>query len=128
MYKVIPMPVSLFWYDDTHREIIIRFRDQWTWAQFYAADIGSRKLMYDVPHPVSVVMDTRGAMLPPPELPAHLLAITRHSHPNLRHLIILRDTDYAKWLVELLQRYRHKDTHRVFHATTLEDALQVSRS
>lgn len=121
------MPITLAWHDHTWQEIIVTFDGDWSWHDFYEAEINFRKWLYDVGKPTTLIIDARKAATPPFELHAHLLGITRNHHPLANKIIILRDTNCARRLVKLLKHRRPHLAPRFAQANSLEEALHIAR-
>ncbi len=84
------MMVSVDWFDETHRTVLIVLAGRWTWDEIYSSIETARGMMRTQSDTIiDIVVKFESSMMPHGSLSMHGAAAIRYPEPNLRRIIIV---------------------------------------
>lgn len=89
------MPVDYGWGDDAHTIMRLSASGSWNWRDFHKAFQRSIMRMFEVTHPIDVIIDLRGSDKLPAGAVGHVRSLGKSMHVNMPPRLIMIGVDEA---------------------------------
>ena len=118
------MPIDVFWDDDAKTILRARFVDDWTWAEYHAANQLLMQMAGEIDHLFDVISDlTESNGLPPGNLLAEIGRGHNITAPNQRTTVTVQIPKIITTLRPIIVQITRNDNR--FQADSLEEAYAI---
>ena len=102
--------IEVEWADDTQKIVILRFRDKWTWQQFFDAQKKTHALVDTVPDKViyGIILPSKQQLLPPNPL-SHFRKGLVNIHPRYKGSVMVGANAFSRLMLTTVLKVMGND-------------------
>ncbi len=119
------MPITVSWYDDTKQALIMRYVGLWDWKMYYNAVDTITVALYEVAHPVLVIVEMSNMVGYPEDTSAQFTRSAHLLHLNVKGIaLIVRDAS-MRYILGKIMDGDSAASKLMYFAHDIAEALEI---